>query len=126
MLTLANQRKSYLMLYPEDRSRDRSVGRAKGYMLERWVSIPGRGKISSFLQRPYLIWGPPSHLSNGHQGPFPRGVNPTTHFHLMLRSRNMELEAKFFLRNFMGLLLDYTTQITSRIIHFSVLKMEAE
>jgi hypothetical protein len=72
-------------------SRDSSVGIETDYGLDFWGSIPGRGKIFFFTpQRPDRLWGPPSLLSNGYRGIFPRGlcgrsVKLTTHLHLVPR-----------------------------------------
>jgi hypothetical protein len=57
-------------------NRDSVVGGiATGYGLDDrgvGVRVPVRGKIFSSLRRPYLLWGSPSHLSNGYQGIFLR------------------------------------------------------
>jgi hypothetical protein len=54
------------------------------------------GLLADRPWRPDRLRGPPSLLSNGHRGPFPRwcscrGVNLTTHLHLLSRSRMAEL-----------------------------------
>jgi hypothetical protein len=54
------------------RSRDISVGIATGCGLDGLTSIPGRGeRLFSTPQRPDLLWGPPSLLSNGYRGSSP-------------------------------------------------------
>jgi hypothetical protein len=45
-----------------------------GYGLDDWDSIPGKGKrFFSTLQRPDLLWCPPSLLSKGYRKFFPWG-----------------------------------------------------
>jgi hypothetical protein len=73
---------------------DSSVSIAMGYGLDGQGLIPGRSK--RFVSTPQHPRGPPSLLSNGYRGPFPQGwsnqgVKPTTHLHLLLRSRMVEL-----------------------------------
>jgi hypothetical protein len=51
----------------DGRSRDSSVGIAKGYELDGRGSNPGRGKSFSFPQRPGRLWGPPRLLSKGNR-----------------------------------------------------------
>jgi hypothetical protein len=58
------------------RSRDSVVDIATGYGLEDRgvrVRIPVGSRIFSSPRRPDRLWGPPSLLSNGYGGPFPRG-----------------------------------------------------
>jgi hypothetical protein len=56
------------------------VGIAIGYGLDGPGSIPDRGKRFFFsTQHPDRLWCPPSLLSNGYWGLFPRGVKLTTH-----------------------------------------------
>jgi hypothetical protein len=43
------------------------------YGLNGWGSIPDREDFSSTPQHPDRVWGPPSFLSNGNCGLFPRG-----------------------------------------------------
>jgi hypothetical protein len=69
--------------------RDGSVGTVTGYRLDDWGSILSRGKrFLSIAQRPDLLWSPPSLLPNG-QGR--RCIQLTTHLHLVLKSRLVEL-----------------------------------
>jgi hypothetical protein len=54
-------------------------------------SSPGKGWEFSSPPHPDQLWGPPSLLSNGYQGPSlgvkQQDVKMTTHLHLVLRSR---------------------------------------
>jgi hypothetical protein len=74
-----------------------SISILTGYELESRGSIPSRNKIHSFTsQRPDRLWGPSSLLTNGYRGFFPmgkkgRGVNLTTHLHLLPRLGMVEL-----------------------------------
>jgi hypothetical protein len=58
-------------------SRDSSVGIEMGYELDdrgsrvRFLAVAG--KFFSSQPCPERLWGPPSLLSNGYQGPFPGG-----------------------------------------------------
>jgi hypothetical protein len=57
------------------------------------VPIPVGASIFTSPCRPDRLWGSPNFPSNGHRGLFPRGysgrgVKLTTHFQLVLRSRN--------------------------------------
>jgi hypothetical protein len=57
-------------------SRDSSVGIATGYGLDDrgvGVRVPVGSRIFSSPRRPHGVWGPPSLLSNGYWGLFPRG-----------------------------------------------------
>lgn len=69
-----------------------SVGMVTSYGLDDPSSIPGRFSP----QRPDLLYGQLTVLSNWHRGLFPREqsnryTKPTTHFHSVLRSRNTDL-----------------------------------
>jgi hypothetical protein len=74
---------------------DSIVGTVNGYMLDDQgvrVRVPVGSRIFSSPRRPYWLWDPPSLLSNGYQGLFPRGesgrgMKLTTHFQLVPRSR---------------------------------------
>jgi hypothetical protein len=77
-------------------SRDSSVGIAMGYGLDGRGSIPSRRKRFLPTQRPERLWGPPSFLSNGYRGLFPREqsvwhVKLNTHLQLMPRSKMVDL-----------------------------------
>jgi hypothetical protein len=74
---------------------DSSVGIVVGYGLDGLGSIPGSARFFSYPQHPDQFWGPPSLLSNL-QGALPLGIKwqehkLTTHLHLVLRSRKVEL-----------------------------------
>jgi hypothetical protein len=78
------------------RSRDNSVGVATGYGLDGPGSIPSRVKIYFSPQHPDRLWDPPSLLSNGYGGLLSRrysgqDMNLTTHFHVVPRSRMVEI-----------------------------------
>jgi hypothetical protein len=75
--------------------------------------IPRRGK--RFLPAPQCedrLWGPPSLISNGYHGLFPQGksgrdVKLTTHLHLVLRLRMVELYLHILICLY-GIVLNYT------------------
>jgi hypothetical protein len=79
-----------IMYISETRNRDNSV-------VQRWAtgwmfggSNPGRGwEFFSSPPHPDQVWNPPIFLSNGYQGLFHWKL--TTHLHLVLRSRSVEL-----------------------------------
>jgi hypothetical protein len=76
-------------------SRDSVVGIATSYGLDDrgvGVRVPVGSRIFSSPRRPDRLWGPPSLLSNGYWGLFPRGwsdrgVKLTTHLELVPMSR---------------------------------------
>jgi hypothetical protein len=76
-------------------SRDSIVGLMTGYWLDDrcvGVRVPVGLRIFSSPRRPDRLWDPPSLLSNGYRGLFPRGqsgqgVKLTTHLQLVPRSR---------------------------------------
>jgi hypothetical protein len=58
-------------------SRDSAVGIETGYGQddrEVRVRVPVEARIFSSPRRPDRFWSPPSHLSNGYRGIFPRGI----------------------------------------------------
>jgi hypothetical protein len=66
--------KNVLCLIPLQ-GRENVVGIATGYGLDDrgvGVRVPVGSKIFSSPRRPDRLWGPPTILSNGHRGPFPR------------------------------------------------------
>jgi hypothetical protein len=75
-------------------SQDSSVSLVLGYGLDDRGSNPGRGsEFFSSLPRPDRLWNPPSLLSNGYWGFFPRGqsgwgLKLNTNLHLVPRSKN--------------------------------------
>jgi hypothetical protein len=71
-------------------SRDSAGGIATGYgMHDRGVRVrvPVGSRIFSSPRRTERLLGPPSLLSNGYRGQFPRGVKLSTHLQLVPRSR---------------------------------------
>jgi hypothetical protein len=66
----------FQFLNPKHGSRDRVVGIVTGYRLDNrkvGVLVPVGSRIYSSPRRPDRLCGPPSLLSNGHPGLFPRG-----------------------------------------------------
>jgi hypothetical protein len=54
-----------------------TVGIATGYGLDDQgvgVRVPVGSKIFTSPYHPDRLWGPPNLLTNGYQGPFPRGI----------------------------------------------------
>jgi hypothetical protein len=64
---------NFVSIYHLLRSRGSSVSIVTDYGLNDRSSIPDRGRGFFFQSlRPDRLWGPPSLLSNGYQGSFPR------------------------------------------------------
>jgi hypothetical protein len=67
---------SYHVYHILSESRDSSVGIVTGYGLDDrgvGVRVPVESRIFCTPRRPDTFWGPPSLLSNGYRGVFPRG-----------------------------------------------------
>jgi hypothetical protein len=99
VMPLETATRVYLLIsdHRHRRSRDSSVGTEIDYGLNERGSIPGRGK--NFLSSPHLsdrLWGTSRLLCNGYRRLFlcgycGRSVKLNTHFHLVQRSRMLEL-----------------------------------